>query len=154
MIKIDLKLLKQLREETTISIADCRRALEEVGNEYEKAVEWLRKNGIEKADKKSERETMQGMIYSYVHQAGKIASMIELSCETDFVARTEEFKKLAHEIAMQVVAMNPKNLEELLNQEYIRDTSKTIRHLIKESIAKMGENTILKRFIRYELGSE
>jgi elongation factor Ts len=154
MASIDLTLLKKLREETGISIADCRRALEENENDYDKALEWLRKHGIEKAEKKAERETMQGVIYSYIHGTGKVGAMVELLCETDFVARTDEFKKLANEIAMQVAAMNPKDVEELLKQEYIRDTSKTIGDLIKESIAKMGENTVCKRFIRMELGKE
>lgn len=152
MTKIDLTLLKKLREETGISIADCRRALEETGNDYAGALERLRKHGIEKAEKKAERETMQGLVYSYVHQTGKVGAMVELLCETDFVARTDEFKKLANEIAMQVAAMNPKDVDELLKQEYIREPSKTIGDLIKESIAKLGENTVLKRFVRIELG--
>lgn len=150
---IDITLLKRLREETQVSIADCRKALEESGGDYQKALEWLRKHGIEKAEKKTERETSQGLINSYIHQNGRVGALVELLCETDFVARTSEFKNLAHEIAMQVAAMNPKNVEALLKQEYIRDNSKTVSDLVKETIAKLGENIILKNFTRYELGS-
>ncbi|MBI1982030.1 MAG: elongation factor Ts, partial [Candidatus Levybacteria bacterium] len=109
-MKLDLALLKQLREETSVSIADCRKALEESDNDYQKALGWLRKHGIEKAAKKKDRETSQGIIDSYIHQNGRVGSFIELLCETDFVARTSEFKNLAHEIAMQVAAMNPKDV--------------------------------------------
>ena len=114
--------LKQLRNETSASIADCRKALEETSNEYAQAKEWLKKRGLEKAAKKSDRATSQGLIDSYVHN-GRIGVLIELLCETDFVARTDDFKKLSREIAMQVSAMNPKDVEELLKQEYIREIS-------------------------------
>ena len=149
---IDLSLLKKLRNETGISFSDCKRALEETNNNYEKALEWLRKHGIEKAGKKAERATSQGLLESYTHGNGKIVAVVELLCETDFVARTDEFKRLAKEIAMQVSAMNPKDIESLLKQEYIRDSSKTIEDLIKENIAKIGENIVLKRFHRMEFG--
>lgn len=152
MSKADIELLKKLRNETQVSIADCRRALEETDNNYEKAKDWLRHHGIEKAEKKSERETSQGVIDCYIHQNGRVGAMVEILCETDFVARTEEFKKLAREIAMQVAAMNPKDVDTLLKQEYIRDSSKTIESLIKESIAKIGENIKINKFSRIELG--
>ncbi len=148
---VNLELLKKLRNETGISIADCRKALEETNNDYNKARDWLKKHGIEKAEKKSERATSQGVIESYVHSNGRIGVLVELLCETDFVARTEEFKKLAHEIALQASAMNPKDVQSLLEQEYIRDASKTVQDLIKETIAKLGENIVLKRFSRMEL---
>lgn len=151
-MSIDITLLKKLRTETGISIADCRKALEETNNDYKKAVEWLKKHGIEKAEKKSDRETLQGLIESYIHTNGRIGVLVELLCETDFVARTDEFKQLAHEICLQVSAMNPKDVQVLLKQEYIRDGSKTIQDLIKETIAKLGENIVLKRFNRLELG--
>ena len=147
----DLILLKQLRTETGISIADCRKALEETDNDYERAVKWLAKHGIEKAEKKSDRTTLQGIIESYIHANGRIGVLVELLCETDFVARTDEFKHLAHEIALQVSAMNPKDVKTLLKQEYIRDSSKTAQDLIKETIAKLGENIVLKRFSRLEI---
>lgn len=147
----DIKLLKQLREETQASIADCKKALEESGDDYKKAIEWLKKRGIEKAEKKSDRETSQGLIESYIHQNGKVGALVEVLCETDFVARTDEFKKLCHELAMQVVAMNPKNVETLLKQEYIRDSSLTIESLVKSVIGKLGENIVIKSFTRLEI---
>lgn len=148
----NIALLKKLREETSVSIADCRKALEETDNNYAKAVEWLKKHGVEKADKKADRETSQGLVESYIHQNGRIGVLVELLCETDFVARTDEFKKLAHEIAMQVSAMNPKDVTGLLKQEYIRDNSKTIEIVVKEVIAKLGENINIKRFQRFSIG--
>lgn len=152
MASANIELLKKLRNETQVSLADCRKALEETDNIYEKAKEWLLKHGIEKAEKKSDRQTSQGLIESYIHLNGKVGAMVEVLCETDFVARTEEFKHLTHEIAMQVAAMNPKDVDTLLKQEYIRDSSKTIESLIKESIAKIGENIVVKRLNRFGLG--
>lgn len=152
MANVNLELLKKLRNGTGISIADCRKALEESSNDINKAKEWLQKHGIEKAAKKADRETSQGLIESYIHQNGRIGALVEVLCETDFVARTEEFKHLTHEIAMQVAAMNPKDVDALLKQEYIRDSSKTIESLIKESIAKIGENIVVKRLTRFSLG--
>ena len=148
---MDISLLKQLRAETAASIADCRKALEESNGNYQKAIVWLQKHGIEKAEKKAERVTGQGLIESYIHQDGRIGAMVSVLCETDFVARTSEFKSLAHEIAMQVAAMNPKDVESLLKQEYIRDGSKTIEQLVKETIAKLGENIVIKEFKRFEI---
>lgn len=149
---VDIKLLKQLRNDTQASIADCRKALEESNGDYKKALEWLKKHGIEKAEKKSERSTSQGLIESYIHQNGRVGVILEVLCETDFVARTDEFKKLSHEIAMQIVAMNPKDINTLLKQEYIRDSSMTIQSLIKSAIGKLGENIVVKRFQRFEVG--
>lgn len=148
---IDTSLLKKLRAETAASISDCRRALEEAGGDYGKAVEWLQKHGIEKASKKAKRETSQGLIEAYIHQNGRVGALVELACETDFVARTTEFKHLVHELAMQVAAMNPKNVDSLLKQEYIRDSSKTVSEVVKEAIAKLGENIVVKRFERFAI---
>ena len=148
---VDIKLLKKLRIETGISIAECRRALEETGGKYEKALEWLKKQGIEKAEKKSDRETSQGLVESYIHQNGKVGSIAVILCETDFVARTQDFKHLAHEIAMQVAAMKPKDVDTLLKQEYIRDSSVTMGVLIKQTVAKLGENIVVKEFKRFEI---
>ena len=104
---IDLKQIKKLREETEVSIADCRTALEESKGDYKKALEWLKKRGIEKAGKKADRATAQGLVESYIHANGKVGVLLTILCETDFVARTEDFKHLAHEVAMQIAAMNP-----------------------------------------------
>lgn len=149
MVNIDD--LKKLRNETLAGIADCRKALEESKGDYKKALEWLKKHGLEKAEKKQDRETSQGLVESYVHQNGKVGAMIEILCETDFVARTEEFKKLAHEVAMQVAAMNPKDVGELMKQDYIRDNSMTIEKLIKSVIGKLGENITVRKIAKFEI---
>ncbi|MBP9732738.1 MAG: translation elongation factor Ts [Candidatus Magasanikbacteria bacterium] len=144
--------LKKLRAETSASIGDVRQALEDSEGNLDRAREWLTKKGFERAEKKGDRVTEQGLVEAYVHANGKIGVLVELLCETDFVARTDEYKLLAHEIALQVSAMNPKDVEELLDQDYIRDGSKKINGLIKETIAKLGENITLKRFSRIEIG--
>ncbi len=149
---VDINLLKKLRNETLAGIADCRKALEETKGDYKKAVEWIREKGLEKAAKKSDRETSQGLVESYIHQNGRVGALVEILCETDFVARTDVFKNLVHEICMQAAAMNPKDVAALLKQEYIRDASKTIDSLIKEAIAKLGENIVVKRLQRFEIG--
>lgn len=151
-MKISIEQIKKLREKTGVGISDCRQALEEAKGDLKKAQEILRQKGIEAAEKKSERVVGQGLIETYVHANGKIASMVELRCETDFVARTPDFKNLAHEIAMQVCAMDPEDVNALLYQEYIRDNTLTIEDLIKEKIANLGENIKIKRFVRFELG--
>lgn len=147
----DIDQIKKLREETSASIADCRQALEESKGDYDKAIEWLKKRGIEKAEKKAQRETNQGIVESYVHGNGKVGVLVTLLCETDFVARTDEFKNLAHEIALQISAMDPKDLKALLSQEYIRDSQMTIEELIKLVIGKLGENIQVREFSRIEL---
>lgn len=154
MAKADIALLKKLREQTQAGIADCRMALEESDNDYEKAIEWLKKRGMDKADKKGDRETSQGIIESYIHGNGRVGVLVEILCETDFVARTDEFKNLAHEIAMQAAAMKPEDVDTLLKQEYIRDSSMTIEGLIKSAIGKLGENIVLKKFKVFEVGRE
>ena len=146
----DLDQIKKLREETQASIADCRKALEEGNGDYGKALEWLKKRGAEIAEKKQDRETNQGLVDAYVH-SGKVGVLVTLLCETDFVARTSEFKNLAHEIALQISAMNPKDVDVLLKQEYIRDPKLTINDLIKQTIGKLGENIVVKEFSRHEL---
>ncbi len=148
---VDVKLIKQLRDETQASIADCRVVLEEAKGDYEKAIALLKKKGIERAEKKAHRETDQGLIESYIHQNGKVGALVTVLCETDFVARTDDFKHLVHEIAMQVAAMNPKDVDALLKQEYIRDSSITIENLIKQTIGKLGENIVVKEFTRFEI---
>jgi elongation factor Ts len=147
----DIEQIKKLREESQASIADCRKALEESKGDYEKALTWLKKRGAEIAEKKAERETSQGVVEAYIHGNGRIGVIVALLCETDFVARTDEFKKLAHEIAMQISAMNPKDVKSLLAQEYIRDPKLTIDDLIKEAIGKIGENIKVREFSRIEL---
>jgi elongation factor Ts len=149
---VDINLLKKLRNETLVSLADCRKALEETRNDYKKALDILKKSGLEKAAKKAERETSQGIIGSYIHQNGRVGVLVEVLCETDFVALTDEFKNLVHEIGMQIAAMNPKDVSSLLKQEYIRDPKETMDLVIKGVIAKLGENIVVKRFQRFEIG--
>jgi len=151
MAQIDLQLLKKLRDETAASIADCRRALDEAEGDYQKALAWLKKRATEIAAKKADRETSQGLIEAYIHQGGKVGVLVELLCETDFVAKTDEFKHLAKEIGMQVAAMNPQDVAQLEKQAYIRDGSQTIQDLVKNVIGKIGENITIKRFIRFEI---
>ena len=147
----DIDQIKKLREETQASVADCRKALDESHGDYKKAIEWLAKRGIENAEKKADRETSQGIVEAYVHANGKVGVLVTLLCETDFVARTDEFKNLAHEIALQVSAMSPKDVKSLLAQEYIRDPQMTIEQLIKSIIGKLGENITVKEFTRFSL---
>lgn len=151
-MKISLEDVKRLRSKTRAGVMDCRKALEESGGDMKKAEKWLRKKGIASAAKKAGRETTEGMIKSYTHSDGKIVAIVELLCETDFVARTDDFQQLAHELAMQVAAMKPKDTKDLLDQAYIRDAKRTIDDLIKEVIGKLGENIKLGRIARWELG--
>lgn len=140
----------KLRELTGAGVMDCKNALEEADNDFEKAKKIIQEKGIAKADKKSGRATSAGMVEAYVH-ADRIGVILEIHCETDFVARTDDFKKLAHEIAMHIAAMNPDSVDNLIKQEYIRESGTLISDLIKKSIAKFGENIRLERFCRYEL---
>lgn len=152
MTTVDLTLLKKLRSETSASVSDCRKALDESSGDYKKALEWLKKRAAVIAEKKSDRSTGQGIIESYIHAGSKVGVLIELLCETDFVARTDEFKHLAKEIGMQIAAMKPETVETLLKQEYIRDGSMTIQDVIKGAIGKLGENILVKRFERFAIG--
>lgn len=150
---VDIKKLKQIREQTGAGVADIRKALEETNNDEEKSVTLLKEWGIAKASKKADREASAGSIDTYIHSGGKVGAMVEINCETDFVARTDDFKTLTHEIAMQVAAMNPKDVDELLKQQYIRDSSQTIEQMVKATIGKLGENIVVRRFERFELGA-
>ena len=147
MAKLNINQLKKLREETGAPIVRVKEVLEEFGEK--KALEILKKEGFEKAAKREERVTSQGKIFTYVHHTGKVASLAELLCETDFVARNELFENLGKDIAMQVASMGEKDIEK---QEFIKDPSKKISDLVKEVIAKTGENVRLGKVIRVELG--
>ncbi|OGY28415.1 MAG: translation elongation factor Ts [Candidatus Woykebacteria bacterium RIFCSPHIGHO2_12_FULL_43_10] len=152
MADVTAEQVSKLREQTGAGVMECRRALIEADGDIPKAEEILKSSGLSKAEKRSERETSQGVIETYSHAGGKIASMVEINCETDFVARTDEFKSLAQEIAMQVAAMNPENVDALLEQDYIREPSKKIKDLVTEAVAKTGENVRVKRITRFALG--
>ena len=151
-MNISLDLLKKLREETSAGVSDCRQALEDANGDYNKAKKLLEERGVEKAKKKAGNETGDGLIASYIHSNGKVGVLIELKCQTDFVARTDDFKSLAKEITLQVAAMNPKDVKDLLESAYIRDPKTTIEALIKGAIAKLGENITIGKFTRMALG--
>jgi elongation factor Ts len=149
---IDYKKLKILRDKTGISISLCKKALEETRNNLNDAEKLLNKWGVEKVKDKVKKITPQGAIFSYVHHNRKIASLIELLCETDFVATNSDFLKLGQELAMQVASMPAKDNSELEKQSYVRDPSKKIADLIKEAIFKFGENIKIGNFQRWEIG--
>lgn len=151
-MNISVNEIKKLRVQTGGGIADCRKALEEAKGDFTKAADLLKSWGLDKAAAKADRTVGAGLIETYIHNNGKIGAMVEVNCETDFVARTDEFKNLCHELAMQVSAMDPVDVEELAKQDYIRDSSKQIGDLVKETIARIGENIVVKRFMRFELG--
>lgn len=150
-MSISVDQIKKLREETGAGIADCKEALSLTKGDPEKAKELIKQKGLDKASKKEEREVKAGIVEVYSH-GGKIGVLVELLCETDFVARTEDFKNLAHELALQVASMNPSSVEDLLSQEYIKDASLTIDQLIKTVVGKLGENIQVGRFERLALG--
>ncbi len=149
---VDLKKLKQLREETGVSYALCKKALEETNNNIEAAKKKLYELGAGKIEEKSERPTVQGGIFNYTHHNKQVASLVEILCETDFVSGNEEFTKFGNEIAMQVASLKPKNVEELLDQDYIREPGKKIKDLLKEVVLKFGENIKISRFLYWQLG--
>ncbi|MBN2356254.1 translation elongation factor Ts [candidate division KSB1 bacterium] len=194
---ISAAVVKELREKTGAGMMDCKRALEESKGDLEKAFEYLRKKGLQQVEKKVGRQTKEGMIQSYIHPGSRLGVLLEVNCETDFVARTQDFQELAKDIAMQIAAANPlcvdrSDLDQnfvdreldiyraqardqgkpdhiiekfvqgklekyyqdvcLLEQSFVKDPNKTIRDLLNEKIAKLGENIILKRFVRFQLG--
>ncbi len=168
-MEISAKQVKSLREKSGAGIMDCRNALMSCKGDVDKALEILKNKGLVKAQKKADRVTGAGLVEAYIHTAGRIGAIIEVNCETDFVARTDEFKELAHCLSMQVAAMNPKYIAEkdipkdkvkdvvpaevcLMLQPFIKDLTKTINDVVTETIAKTGENIKVSRFIRYELG--
>jgi elongation factor Ts len=167
-MRIPIQIVKEVRNRTNAGIADCNKALLEVGGDIEKAIEFLKQRGAAIAEKKKDLATTEGIIESYIHHTKHIGALVELNCETDFVAHTAEFKELAHDLAMQIAATAPQFLttEEmppeldadpqvacLLNQPFIKDPIKTVQEVITETIAKVGENIKVRRFARFELGA-
>jgi len=148
---ISAEQIKQLRQKTNISVMECKEALEKAEGDEEKALKILEKKGKQKAINKSPREVKQGLIEAYIHNNGKIGVILELNCETDFVAKNNQFKELAHDLTMHIAAMNPENTKKLLGQPFIKDEQKTIEDLINEAIAKLGENIKIKKFVRLEI---
>jgi elongation factor Ts len=148
---VDVNLIKELREQTGAGIADCREALAEGEGDLEKALKIIKQKGLDKAMSKEGREVGAGVVETYSH-GGRVGVLVEVLCETDFVAKTEDFKSLAHEIALQIASMRPESVKDLLEQDYIRDSSQRIDDLIKGVIGKLGENIQIGRFERIELG--
>jgi elongation factor Ts len=189
--------IKKLRYKTSAGMMECKKALEESGGDMEKAIEFLRKKGVAKAAKKADRVAGQGVIESYIHMGNRIGVLVEVNCETDFVARNDNFKAFTKEIAMQIAAASPLYVSRddvpaevvekekdifrtqvkdkpaevvekiiegklnkyysevcLLEQPYIKDTDKTVQELLTENISTIGENIVIKRFVRYEVGEE
>jgi elongation factor Ts len=160
--------VKRLRELTNAGVMDCKRALDESNGNVERAVELLKERGIASAAKKASRETSQGLVDSYIHAGGRIGVLVEVNCETDFVARTDTFKQLVHDVAMQIAGIPTTlaitedelppdaegTIEEtvLMKQAFIRNSSQTIEQLVQEAIAQTGENIRIRRFARFELG--
>ena len=162
-------MVKELREQCGAGIMECRNALVEAEGDMDKATEILKQRSLVKAEKKKQRTASQGLVEAYIHTGGRIGAMVELNCETDFVARTDEFKELAHNLAMQVAAMcpqfvSPEEVPEgndtdtqtdcLLLQAYIKDTGVTVQDVINETIARIGENVKVSRFARFEVGEQ
>jgi elongation factor Ts len=172
--------VKDLRERTGAGIMDCKRALQETDGDLDRAMTLLRQQGLAKAEKKAGRAALQGVIEPYIHGAGRIGAIVEVNCETDFVARTEDFRALAHDLAMQVAATAPRYVSEeeipaeafaelerefgsrkgaleavsLLDQPFIKDGKQTVRDLVRERIGKLGENIVVRRFARFEVGAD
>lgn len=144
--------VKKLREETGAGIMDAKKALTETNGDFDVAKKILKEKNLARAEKKADRETKEGYVASYVHNDGKSAAMVEIQCETDFVARNEELRKVGNDIAMQVVSMNPETVEELLEQDFIRDPDITVGHLVKDTSGKLGENLVVARFSRFVVG--
>ena len=167
-MEVTVDMIKDLRQKTGAGIMDCKRALEEAEGNVETAEDLLAKKGLADAAKRIGRETREGLVEAYIHTGGRLGALVEVNCESDFVARTDELKDLAHDLAMQVAAMPStyyidrtdisdeelRPIEEvcLLEQSYIKDPSRTIRDVVQEVIAKVGEHVRVRRFARFALG--
>ena len=143
--------IKKLRELTGAGVMDAKRALDESDGDMEKAQEWIAAKGMSRAEKKADRETGQGRVCTYTHHDGKSGAMVTLLCETDFVAKTDDFAEIGRNLAMQVTSMNPENEEAFLEQDYLRDPSMKIAEYIKTSAAKLGENVKLGSITRVSI---
>ena len=151
MADIDINEVKRLRKLTGVGITDAKAALVEAGGDFDKALAAMRKAGLTKADKRSEREARAGGIASYVHD-GRIGVLVEVNCETDFVAKTDEFKELVKDLCLHIAASEPETETELLQQPFIKNPEITVADYVKEHIAKLGENIVVRRFARMALG--
>ena len=148
---VSIEKIKQLRDETGISISECKKALEEANGDINLAKEILKKWGKEFARKQSERKVREGIVATYLHPNQKIGVILELNCETDFVAKSQDFQNLAHELCLQIASMNPPDTDSLFVQPWIKDETKVVKDLVDHYVAKLGENILVKRFDRYEI---
>ncbi|MDD4135834.1 MAG: translation elongation factor Ts [Candidatus Shapirobacteria bacterium] len=146
-----IELVKKLRVELGLGIMEIKAALEEAEGDENRAKEILKEKGFKKAEDKAERETCQGRVATYTHSTGKIGVMVEVLCETDFVAKHEDFVNFTKELCLQIAAMEPENVETLIKQEFVKDSSKTIDEMLKALISKFGENMKISRFERFEI---
>lgn len=142
--------IAKLRELTGAGVVECKKALDEAEGDFDRAKDILFERGIARAEKKGDRATGAGLLQTYTHN-GRVSVMVELRCETDFVARNEKFQDMAHGIAMHIAAMNPENVEELYTQQFVKDPSMTVEELIKSMIATIGENIKVEKFARFEI---
>ena len=148
---MDIQKVKQLRMQTGISLGECQKALDQADNNVEKAKEILKEKGIESVRKKSERKTGAGIIDAYIHPNKRVGVLLDIRCETDFVASNQDFQALAHDILLHIAAIDSKDKEALLAEPFVRDESKTINDLIVTKIAKLGENIAVEEFVRFEI---
>jgi elongation factor Ts len=161
--------VRQLRDETGAGMLDCKKALEDANGDVEKAKEILNEKGFANATKRADRETAEGLVHSYIHHNQRVGVLVEVNCESDFVARTDDFKNLVSAVALQIAGTNPQVVSKddlpadsdadpkqaaLLEQPNLRDESMTIGELVTQTIAKTGENIRIKRFARFELGTD
>ncbi len=151
MAKISIDEIKRLRSLTGVGITDAKKALQEAGGDFDKALSEMRKKGLTKAEKRGEREARAGLIGSYVHD-GRIGVLVEVNCETDFVAKTDEFKELVKDLTLHIAASDPENEKELLDQPFVKEPGKTVGEVVKQANAKLGENIVVRRFSRLALG--
>ncbi len=147
----DVEKIKHLRESTGLSFNEIKKALDEAGGDQAKAVEILRVHGVKMAEKKAARAVKEGIVASYIHATKKLGSMVEVLCETDFVARNADFQELAREIAMHIAAMKPGDVAGLLEQPYVKDPDITVKDLVNRYIAKLGENIQIGRFEIFQI---
>ena len=143
--------IKELRSDTSMSVTDVKKALEQADGDMQKAREFLRSRGAEIAQKKQKRAAGEGIVDAYLHPTGKTGVLLDLRSETDFVAKSQDFKDLAHELSLQIASMDAESVEELLAQDYVKDPSRTVQNVLEEYIAKLGENIVVKRFSRYQI---
>lgn len=146
----NIEIIQKLRDATGAGVMSCKKAFAEANGDFYKAAEIIKEWGLAKVEQKSDRSTGAGLLETYIHN-DRVGVMLELRCETDFVARSDVFKELAHNLVMQIAAMEPADVDNLLSQSYIKDESITINDLAKDAIARVGENIKIERFCRYEL---